>query len=40
MIAVARDTLAKDRAWVAERNNKLLEAEAILNNVFAKHRVN
>ena len=34
MIGVARDTLAKDRAWLAERNNKLLEAEARLNTAF------
>ena len=36
MIAMARETLTKDRAWVAERNNKLLEAEAKLNNAFAR----
>ena len=40
MIAMARNTLTKDRAWVAERNNKLLEAEAKLNTAFAKHLAN
>jgi len=37
MIGLARETLAKDRAWLAERNNKLLEAEAKLNTAFAKY---
>lgn len=37
MIGVARDTLTKDRAWLAERNNKLLKAEARLNTAFAKY---
>ena len=37
MIAMSRDTLTQDRAWVAERNNTLLEAEAQLNSAFAKH---
>lgn len=37
MIKIARDSLARDRAWLAERNDKLLEAEARLNNAFAKH---
>jgi argininosuccinate lyase len=37
MIGLARDSLAKDRAWLAERNNKLLEAEAKLNTAFAKY---
>ncbi|MEQ1774616.1 MAG: argininosuccinate lyase [Burkholderiales bacterium] len=37
MIAMARETLARDRAWLAERNHKLLEAEARLNSAFAKY---
>jgi argininosuccinate lyase len=37
MIGVARDTLAQDRAWLAARNSKLLEAEAKLNTAFAKY---
>ena len=37
MIGLAREALAKDRAWVTERNNKLLEAEAKLNNAFGKY---
>lgn len=37
MIGVARDTLAKDRAWLAERNNQLLAAEARLNTAFGKY---
>ena len=37
MIKMARDTLAKDKQWLAERNNKLLEAEARLNNAFARY---
>ena len=36
MIAVGRDALAKDRAWLAERNNRLLESEAKLNTAFEK----
>ena len=40
MIGLARDTLGRDRAWLAERNNKLLEAEARLNNAFARHLAN
>lgn len=37
MIGLARDTMAKDRAWLDERNNKLLAAEARLNNAFASY---
>jgi len=37
IVGMARDTLARDRAWLTERNNKLLEAEAKLNNAFAKY---
>jgi argininosuccinate lyase len=37
MIGMARDTLAKDRGWLTERNGRLLEAEAKLNTAFAKH---
>ena len=37
MIKMARDTLARDRQWLAERNNKLLEVEARLNNAFARY---
>jgi argininosuccinate lyase len=37
MISLARDSLAKDLAWLAERNNKLLEAEARLNTAFARY---
>jgi argininosuccinate lyase len=36
MIGAAREVLARDRAWVEERNNKLLEAEARLNSAFAR----
>lgn len=37
MIRAGRETLARDQAWLAERNNKLLEAEARLNTAFAKY---
>lgn len=36
MLGLARDTLAKDKAWLAERNAKLIEAEAKLNAAFFK----
>lgn len=36
MVAVGREALAKDRVWLAERNNHLLEAEAKLNTAFEK----
>lgn len=37
MIGVAREVLTKGQAWVDDRNNKLLEAEARLNSAFARH---
>jgi argininosuccinate lyase len=37
MVKLGRDALARDQAWLAERNNKLLEAEAKLNTAFAKY---
>ena len=37
MIKAARDALAQDRAWLAGRNTKLVEAEAKLNNTFVKY---
>ena len=37
MIKSGRDALARDYAWLGERNNKLLEAEAKLHTAFAKY---
>lgn len=37
MVKMGREALAKDQAWLAERNNKLLEAEAKLNTAFTKY---
>ena len=34
MVAAAKDTLAKDRAWSAEARQRLLAAEAALNAAF------
>jgi len=36
MIGMAREALSRDRAWLNERNTKLLEAEARLNIAFEK----
>jgi argininosuccinate lyase len=36
MIKNAKEVLAKNQAWLLERNSKLLEAEAKLNNAFSK----
>ena len=37
MIRAGQEALARDTAWLKERDSKLIEAEAKLNNAFAKY---